>query len=319
MSLNVYAQELKIDLSRLRDHDSFHVNTDLAAINIINKISKAEYTVVIDEPKVISSEAAPAPRAMAAPCSTAEFSAVENAMTEDDVAKNMDALEKLIKTDASCFQWQYDNAVSITTEKHSFPFSLDKDQQVFVTITREAKNGLTEKKWIVVLNTPRTVKYITHFGFTFVPNGIHNSDKCYSLETAPNAYTITRMNNNGKDFWQDLSLTANYIIPIFNITKNERVKFGWNAGFGVSTDAKFTVFTGPSVLFDDFASISFNGGLHNRYKLKGEYSVGQEINQNLSSDQLNESGLRPAFMISLGFRLSREQMSPPEKKGDVKK
>lgn len=44
---------------------------------------------------------------------------------------------------------------------------------------------------------------------------------------------------------------------------------------------------------------------------------GQELSENLSVDQLNDYGFRQALMVSLGFRLSKEQMqSPQEEKGE---
>jgi hypothetical protein len=85
-------------------------------------------------------------------------------------------------------------------------------------------------------------------------------------------------------------------------------KIGWNGGFGLSGDAKFTIFTGPTILLNDFLSINLCAGLYNKYKLRGEYTEGQKITENLSLDQLNETGLRPSFIISIGFRLSKEQV-----------
>jgi hypothetical protein len=95
--------------------------------------------------------------------------------------------------------------------------------------------------------------------------------------------------------------------------KNEDalVKVGWMAGFGISGNANFTVFTGPSIVMNDFLSLNVGYGLYNHARLKGEYAPDQRLDENLNFEQLHDEGLRPSLIISLGFRLSKEQMKDP--------
>lgn len=204
---------------------------------------------------------------------------------------------------------KYDAVITATEEQVPFSFQPKRNQNIIVTISRIDDKGNEQKKWIVILRTPRKVNYITHFGLTYVPNGEKNSENYFAKKDTGTTYLITKMNKNGEDFWKDLSLTANFILYPFKF-KNEDAGFkvGWMGGFGISGDAKFTVFTGPSLVFSDFLSINFGAGLFNRYRLKGEYSPGQRLTENLNFDQLHERGLRPGFVISLGLRLSKEQL-----------
>jgi hypothetical protein len=315
----LYAQKYyPVDLSADNQHEQT-ISLDYNGIELVNKIPGATYTVKIEVEVEIHAEGAQEELLAPRVCDAGLLDKIKSSTNEAEVSAGMKALEKLTDDTKDpdkkpCLVQVLAEAKELTTEKNDFTFQLEKNQNIYITIARKADEEVV-KTWQVTLRTPRTINYFSHFGFTFVPNGVKNSDKYFSKQTGTNLYTITQMNNNGSAFWKDLSLTANYIIPLVNL--NHRVKFGWSGGFGINGEAKFTVFTGPSVLFDDFLSLSFNGGLHNRYKLKGEYTPGQELSENLSIDQLNERGLRPAFIISLGFRLSKEQLQAPiENKGD---
>jgi hypothetical protein len=304
----------KVDLS-IDSHDEHTISIDHSGIELVNKLPGTDYFVKIEVETEVGKEAdtKSTERLTKNACDPKLLDNVKKATTEKAVEEAIAAIEKLIegekdKDKKTCLEQALKEAAELTTEQTDFSFGLEKNQNIFIKIARKDTAGEEVKSWNITLRTPRTVNYITHFGFTFVPDGLRSSDRYFANETAPDIYTITQMNNNGSDFWKDVSLTVNYIIPICHLTPNQRVKFGWNGAFGLSGDAKFTVMTGATVLFDDFLSLNFDMGLHNRYKLKGEYHPAQELAENLSIDQLNEMGLRPAFMISLGFRLSKEQL-----------
>lgn len=310
ISFYSHAQKMQeVDLSQ-DDFRDYVISLEHTGIKLKSKVPNVKYSVKIEseiETEAHDTKERTEVLEAASPCDR-ELSNIKSAEEESIVAASMVILEKLAgkEKEGECVAI-HKEATEITTEEVNFDFKLEKNQNIYVTISRATAKGAI-KTWQVLLRTPRSVNYISHFGFTFVPNGDRNADRFYAKNTAVNQYTITRMNDNGFDFWKDLSLTANYIIPITNVTKDGLIKFGWNGGFGLNGQAKFTVFTGPTILFSDFLSVNFNAGLHHRYKLKGEYEPGQQLSEALSIDQLNEQGLRPAFMISLGFRLSKEQL-----------
>ncbi len=305
----------EIDLSR-DEHDEQTISLDYEGIKLVNKLSGKPYSVQIEvellsvaEDKV-SQEVFFRNRT----CVKSLLTGLSDATDEKAVRDTLNALRaKRNKNadDRACLEAALEVATRQTTETRSFYFELAKNQKIHITITRDGG----AKSWKITLRTPREANYLSHFGFTFVPNGNRNSDRYYAKETADGVYTVTAMNENGEPFWKDLSLTANYIIPLTKQVR--RVRLGVNGGFGLNGDASFSVMAGGTLLFYDFFSVNVNAGLHNRYKLKGEYAPGQELSENLSVDQLNDYGFRPALMVSLGFRLSKEQMqSPQEEKGE---
>jgi hypothetical protein len=326
---NVWAQKYQeVDLSKsTSEQNTPTISLNHKGIKLINKLPKGTYKVKIEveeEKDGIASAAYAAEEVKPCYDKNPKFkTAYDNLLQADDESKisNLkkalnDGLKTATPDCTANLKIDATKLIGETEETSDFSFDLKKNQNITIIISRIDDDGKETKNWTVTMQTPRTVNYISHFGFSYVPNGNRNSDKYFSKQTGTNAYTITQMNNNGQDFWKDLSLTANYIIPICNISKNEVVKFGWNGGFGLNGNANFTVFTGPTLLFDDFISLNLNLGLYNQYKLRGEYQSGQQITENLSIDQLNEQGLRPAFIISLGFRLSKEQLQAAiEKKG----
>ncbi|SKC99140.1 hypothetical protein SAMN05660461_1381 [Chitinophaga ginsengisegetis] len=211
-----------------------------------------------------------------------------------------------------------------TMKEYSFEsltanFSLKKNQNIIVTVDAvDDKGNNLDKHWEFMLRTPRSVSYITHFGFTFSPNIIKEPSQYFSKAAGKSisspdvdSFTIKRRNNNGTDFWKDLSITANFLMPINLNRKQEELNnfnLAWCAGFGVSGDARFTVFTGPSMLVSDWAALTLGFGASYAYKLKGEYEEGQGLLQSLDFDQLHERGIRPTVLLSFSFRFSREQL-----------
>jgi len=203
--------------------------------------------------------------------------------------------------------------LSKTERTVNFDFDLKENQNINIKIERTDDKS---KSWEVTLHTPRTANYISHFGFTFSPNWVKTPDQYFSKLSGKNisntdSFTITRLNSNGKEFWKDLSLTANFLIPFGAKKKgseNADLRAAWLAGVGVGGDARFTVFTGPALLFKDFTAIGLVFGVNYSHKLKGEYESGQGLKEQLSFDQLHVRGIRPDIMLTLSFRLSKKQL-----------
>lgn len=305
-----------IDLAEDK-HDEQTISLRYKGIKLIHKMPDQRYSVRIDvtlevsEPGIKKGNGADT-------LNCNRDSLIQNIMKATNEREVRSAIKKL-ESDANqengsigngCYEQAIDEAKKETTELRSFYFDLEQNQTIYITITRPGRDD----PWKITLRTPRATNYLSHFGFTFVMNGNKNSDRYYSRETAEGVYTITQMNENGEPFWKDLSLTANYIIPLSK--KQRRIGWGINGGFGLNGNASFTVMAGGTLLFYDFLSLNICAGLYNRYKLKGEYIPGQQLTENLSVDQLNDYGLRPGLMFSLGFRLSKEQLqTPAEEKG----
>jgi len=317
MSLISNAQGYKkIDLA-VENHNESTIDIETLGIQLINKLPFKDYLISVE----VSEERSGTPLNQLAGADEClelqtKYKNVRTKLINEKEEKNIEIDIKALKdtldniADADCkevLKKDFADLEAATIDKpYNFGFKLKKNQNIIVTIKRSKPSA---KSWTIVFRTPRTVNYITHFGLTFVPNGEDVSKNFYCKADTGSTYLIKKMNKNGKDFWKDLSLTANFIVYPFKVKNdNANIKIGWVAGFGISGDAKFTVFTGPSVVFSDFISLSVGPGLYNCTRLKGEYSPDQRINENLNFDQLHEKGLRPNVIISLGFRLSKEQL-----------
>ncbi|MGF6928503.1 hypothetical protein QFZ48_004003 [Chitinophaga sp. W2I13] len=255
---------------------------------------------------------------------------LQNEKDEAKVKDLIDSVNKVLKDlkTSDCkntLQKEADAVIEKTKREYSFEsltanFTLKNNQDIIVTIEAYSADGTkADKAWQFILRTPRSVSYLTHFGFTFSPNLIKGPDQFFSkasgksiLSPTTDSFTIKRKSNNGTDFWKDLSITANFIMPVKFNRKQEQpnmFNFAWSAGFGVGGDARFTVFTGPTLLVSDFFAVSLAGGVSYAYKLKGEYEEGQGLMQSLDFDQLHDRGIRPNILLSFSFRLSKDELS----------
>lgn len=325
LTLSVFSQkQYEIDLSKKINEVSIGLN--YTGVKIINKCPSKEYKVKItveeELGKTVAEEAVSSENTWQAKYPQLA-KAYNNLLTESEekeipkLIKELKAGFSELKSDSPHYELakkDIEDVIAKTSEVMSFTFELKKNQNVYVTITRIDK-GEISKTWLQILRTPRTVSYISHFGFTFSSNLIKEPENYFSKNSGKGAggvdsFTVTKLNPNGKDFWKDLSLTANFLVPINKNKNNElsTVNFAWNVGFGVSGDAKFTVYTGPAILLNDFAALGLGFGVSNSYKLKGEYAAGQGLKENLNFDQLHTKGIRPNILLTLSLRLSKKQL-----------
>jgi hypothetical protein len=227
---NVWAQKYQdIDLSLPTSKQSSPtIGLTYKGVKLVNKLPKGSYKIKVEveeEKDGIASGAYSGAEIPKCYQDNPKFkTAYDNLLGADDETKVKDLitalnaeLKSVTKDCAPTLKTDADKLISETEETSDFTFDLKKNQNITVNIYRIDDNGNEVNKWTVVLQTPRTVNYFSHFGFTYVPNGSPNSDRFFSKkdDTNANTYIITRMNNNGADFWKDLSITANYIVLPF--------------------------------------------------------------------------------------------------------
>jgi len=208
-----------------------------------------------------------------------------------------------------------DELISQTKEIIYFDFGLRKNQLIRFWVF-EVDEGKEIKEWYNSFSTPTGLNFVTHFGFTYGLNTFKTPNNFYSFDIgspggASDSFKVTKLNSNGADFLKDLSITANFLFPIRNKrNKGESdLKFAWLAGFGLGGETRFSVFTGPALMLQDFVALGFVIGMTNTYKLNGIYKEGQILKENLNFDQLHQTGIRPDLMFTLSFRLSKKQVS----------
>lgn len=316
------AQEYyKVDLSKSY-LDENTISLKYTGIKLINTLPKGNYKI-----KVKVEEERPAPpnpeaaKFLDADCMSENsdfktaFDNLFNATSESIVPSLLSKLktQKEALNDSNACKAElvaaYEDLIKQTEETFNFTFDLAKNQNIIITIYRISQDGKEEKPWNLILRTPRSVSYISHFGFTFSPNIIKEFDTYHAKATANEDYVITKYQNEDQ-FWKDLSLTANFLIPFK--AKGSDVRFAWMSGLGVGGDTRFTVFTGPALLVSDFTSLGLGFGVNYSHKLKGIYEPNQTIKEALTFDQLHDRGIRPTILLSLSFRLSKKQLQDSE-------
>lgn len=330
-----FSQKLpEIDLSKNLNADETVIDLNCGGFKILNKLPDGmyQYKISVTESMIKLPEYTASSGASLAggdPCADImkdyikAYNDLLNEKDEKNVEKWVKALntekKKLVEGDnKQCYdqsEKKADELIIKTSESRNFDFTLKKGQTITILINRLSGDGTkVEKTWTVVFKTPDRIDFLSHFGFTFSPGFVKRPTHYFAKQGANDQYVITEMNDNGPDFWDDLSLTANFIFP-FGYQKNpdEPLHFAWMGGFGINGDAKFTVFTGPCLLLSDFTSIGIGFGVSNQYKLNGQYKPGDVITENLNFDQLHSRGLVGDILITLTFRLSKTQLQAKTK------
>jgi hypothetical protein len=314
------AQEyFEIDLSK--DYlDENTISLKYTGLKLINTLPSGHYKIKV---KVEEERAAPQEAGVSefldSECMSkiedfrTAFNNLKNATAESAVPSLKSKLEAQVKKlPDSCkteLGTAYKELVKETEEFFNFTFDLAKNQNIIITIHRLDEKGEAKKAWNLLLRTPRSASYISHFGFTFSPNIISEFDTYHAKAGADGEYTITKYKNDDQ-FWKDLSLTANFLIPFKS--KRKDLSFAWASGFGVGGDTRFTVFTGPAIMISDFTSLGLGFGVNYNHKLKGIYEENQKLKEALTFDQLHDRGIRPTILLSLSFRLSKKQLQDTE-------
>lgn len=325
-TLRGYSQLPQIDLGRDQNGNERVIDIDCRGFEIINKMPEGSYQykisveeATVEVPSLSTSNGASAANGCDSIMANyiQAYNNLKGATAESLVAQFIKTLQaekkNITQANMGCYNSLDMNAdilIDATSEANGFDFKLKKGQIIKIVINR-LNNGTNEieKTWIVFFKTPPRVDFLTHFGFTFSPGLVKRSTKYFAKQGTDNHYTITEMNDNGDEFWDDLSLTANFIYPFwYEKNPNDALHFAWMAGFGINGDAKFTVFTGPSVLLSDFMSIGLGFGVSNQYKLNGQYKAGDVITENLNFDQLHSKGLVGDILLTLTFRLTKKQL-----------
>jgi hypothetical protein len=261
------------------------------------------------------------------------YDALKNATDEGEVPDLIKKLEKEIgKLNAQEFPAQIQKGrqlLEATTSSKSLQFGLRNNQEITVTVTRTSKTDKgkdTTIQWMRTFKTPEKSPWSIMYGFTFTPNLMNPVMQYFSEgDTATNTYTITPLHNRNNYFFKNLSPTLMITwTPMsryrFNsgfwraLVSNHFSQLGFTAGltmnFATET-ANVSVLAAPSLVIAKNVSLSFGACLTQKSVLKGKYTEGQRIQENLDFDQLHEKQFMGEWFISLAIRFEK---SPFEKK-----
>ena len=158
-------------------------------------------------------------------------------------------------------------------------------------------------------------QWLTYYGFNFAPSG--NEDYFSKTNTAvtPATYTITRKNaTHGSAFSASIYFMR---IPAedgftdwtkFAGWRSSDLMGGLTAGVGFDFDNP-TVFFGYGVGWGYNVLLTAGVVMHKENRLNGQYTSGQIIAENLTSDQLTDSTYKPRAYVGLAFRFGSNPFS----------
>ena len=211
-------------------------------------------------------------------------------------------------------------------------FSLRNNQEITVTVTRKFKTTGgkdTSIIWVRTYKTPGKTPWHIMYGFTFVPNWMNPMPQFYCKGDSASGYVITKMNNQNKYFFKNVSPTL-----MIGWTPMKKYDFGkdtwgkalfsnhcYQLGFtgGLSLNfgseaGNISALFAPSLVFADNLSLSFGACLTQKQILKGQYKEGDIVHENLDFDQLHEKQYMGEWFISLSIRFEKNPFEKADKK-----
>jgi hypothetical protein len=232
----------------------------------------------------------------------AAITKLKNETDESKIPSEVEALQKEIKNavPATCGP-DIDEAkttIDATTTHYSLPFPIiiGKGDEVTITITRD------KKKWVFVFKNERVSHWTTYYGFTYIPDVLTKFSNYYASEQAGGTFNILKMNSTNKNVLQNISPTAMFTYRFFEKNPDAFMKFGITGGIMYNTDILGAMF-GPSLVFGDNITINTGVSFVQKYKLKGQYTEGQIVQDNLDFSQLHDKIWTYDMFFSIGFNL----------------
>lgn len=265
---------------------------------------------------------------------TKALTALSNDSNESDVSGHVKNLQNEIKKlDPKKQQACIDKSnllIEKTTYTKELLFSLKNNETVTVTVKRKFKTTSgtkdTSTVWVKIFKTPSKSPWKIMYGFTFIPNWMNPIANYYcKADTSGKLFTITKLNNQRKDFFKNVSPTLMFTRTPFKkhsgigILSNDCYQLGFTAGVSLNFASEIgivNIMAGPSIVISDNISITIGACLTQKDILNGKYKEGDIIKTNLDFDQLHEKKYMPEWFVSLSIRFDQ---SPFGKKDDTAK
>jgi len=225
-----------------------------------------------------------------------------NETSESRIVKDILALKDEIKkaNDSNCHA---DIIASLklidSCSSYEYPLPLEitiaQGQALDITISR---NKFT---WAYKFETAQKNHWTTYYGFTYVPDILNKFPNYYAKQQDNGSFLVSKMNGNNRNVYQNISPTAMFTYKFFK-NPDAVVKFGLTGGIMYNTDILGAMF-GPSLVIGDNITINTGVSFIQKYKLKGQYTEGQPVKENLDFDQLHNRVWSNDLFFSIGFNL----------------
>jgi hypothetical protein len=220
---------------------------------------------------------------------------------ETKIPQEVSALQTDITgADAACANYivQANQAIAATSQVRalSLPVTLGDGDVLKITISRGSV------KWEFDYGTPTLNHWTVYYGFTYSPDILTHFRNYYANPNGNNTYTITAMNGQyNRNTFQNLSPSVLFTYRFFK-KDNAICKFGLTGGFQYNTQT-LGALAGPSIVIADNISINTGIGFLQKYRLKGQYTPGQIISDNLDFSQLHDQIWTFDMFFSIGFNI----------------
>ncbi|MCR8559318.1 hypothetical protein KXD93_16795 [Mucilaginibacter sp. BJC16-A38] len=277
----------------------FVKNGEYISIGIKNMLPSGQYSIAQDlQPNIPPVLTSPPVHALAAPpaaaCAALEAQ-LAAAASEANFGLLMDKAKSIPCNDL------YNNYSAVST-KDLGTFTLN-NQTLTVTIT----NVVSKTVWTFAFKTPEQGKWLTTYGFTFIPLAWGKSHKYFAQQsqdsTMPGKYNIVESRN--ESHW----MFAPTVMFHYIAYSEGAVSISPTGGLGINitntadNGISPLVFFGVSFLYRANLGLNFGIAGHQVDNLKGNYSTSVPIATNLDSTDLNQKVivLNPFVSLTLRF------------------
>jgi hypothetical protein len=193
------------------------------------------------------------------------------------------------------------NIVGMLVDGMTLPegtYDLRENQSLVITIARGTDKTL--RTWKYTYNAPASKGFRISYGFNFIPNGDHEYySKAIPITSTPGStsgptYKLTEKNQTKSlDFAPSIFFSYPMGEPPW--------EFAIAAGLGFDFSAP-VVFLGPSLIMNQNIQLVAGAVMQQQTRLRGEYTVDQQLNENLTNDQLTQKTYRLNAFVGLAFR-----------------
>jgi len=216
----------------------------------------------------------------------------------DDIIKLQDEIDKATKAKICPGDITNAKQLIVLTSDHinlATPLDIRQGDKVTITVTKDDKN-----KWTFVFQTEVINHSKIYYGFSYLfSNTLTKFPTYYSKADTGSTYLITRDNSTTTNVFKNISPTFMYSYLFFQ-NKDAAFKFGLTGGFMFDLSNPAVMFS-PSLIIGDNLSLNCGIAFTQKDQLKGQYTEGQRIKDNLDFDQLHNKIWTYDLFISIGF------------------
>jgi hypothetical protein len=185
---------------------------------------------------------------------------------------------------------------SLTTQQLAQSYTLAKGQKLTVKVSRDARGDeKAAKSWEFVFTTGPAGSWLTHYGFSFLPN----RDQKFFASGTTSPFIVTREHHRSSFDYQP-TITFSWVFARFQSSSWKPVPL---AGLGVDLTNP-VVFVGGGFVVGDNVNVYVGVTAHKQQRLTGKYKEGDHVQDNLSADQLTEKVYRANVIFGVGFRFN---------------